>query len=130
MKDIVNFINESKGPKYNTPIKEKGVHKISIPDYLNGGYGNFEVNVIYAVNDENQLRNDESVIVINDPNHKHKYQDYFLSNEGWMMLTVYDNDEDPKETWKNYNINLKCPDWLTKDKIMNDDELEKSLKKI
>ena len=130
MKDIVNFINESKGPKYNTPIKEKGIHKISIPDYLYGGYGDFEVNVIYAVNDENQLRNDKSVIVINDPNNKHKYQDYFLSDEGWMMLTVYDNDEDPKETWKDYNINLKCPDWLTKDKIMNSNELEKSLKKI
>ena len=130
LKDYILENMSSKGPKYKEPIKEKGLHKISVPNYLDGGYGNYEVNVIYAVNDENQLRNDESVIVINDPKNKHKYQDYYLSSEGWMMLTVYDNEEDPKETWKDYNINLKCPDWFNKEKLMNNDELEKALKKI
>ena len=46
------------------------------------------------------------------------------------MLTVYDNDEDPKETWKDLNINLKVPNWFTKDKLMTPDELENALKKL
>ena len=130
MKWLVEFIKEQQNRYYTTPIKEKGLHKITIGDYLNGGLHNYEVNVIYAVNDENQLRKDEAVIIINDPKNKHKYQDFFLNKDEWMMLTVYDNDEDPKETWKDLNINLKVPNWFTKDKLMTPDELENALKKL
>lgn len=130
MKGLVEFIKEQQNRYYTTPIKEKGLHKITIGDYLNGGLHNYEVNVIYAVNDENQLRKDEAVIIINDPKNKHKYQDFFLNKDEWMMLTVYDNDEDPKETWKDLNINLKVPNWFTKDKLMTPDELENALKKL
>ena len=130
MKGLVEFIKEQQNRYYTTPIKEKGLHKITIGDYLNGGLHNYEVNVIYAVNDENQLRKDEAVIIINDPKNKHKYQDFFLNKDEWMMLTVYDNDEAPKETWKDLNINLKVPNWFTKDKLMTPDELENALKKL
>ena len=130
MKGLVEFIKEQQNRYYTTPIKEKGLHKITIGDYLNGGLHNYEVNVIYAVNDENQLRKNEAVIIINDPKNKHKYQDFFLNKNEWMMLTVYDNDEDPKETWKDLNINLKVPNWFTKDKLMTPDELENALKKL
>ena len=130
MKGLVEFIKEQQNRYYTTPIKEKGLHKITIGDYLNGGLHNYEVNVIYAVNDENQLRKNEAVIIINDPKNKHKYQDFFLNKDEWMMLTVYDNDEDPKETWKDLNINLKVPNWFTKDKLMTPDELENALKKL
>ena len=130
MKWLVEFIKEQQNRYYTTPIKEKGLHKITIGDYLNGGLHNYEVNVIYAVNDENQLRKDEAVIIINDPKNKYKYQGFFLNKDEWMMLTVYDNDEDPKETWKDLNINLKVPNWFTKDKLMTPDELENALKKL
>ena len=83
MKGLVEFIKEQQNRYYTTPIKEKGLHKITIGDYLNGGLHNYEVNVIYAVNDENQLRKDEAVIIINDPKNKHKYQDFFLNKDEW-----------------------------------------------
>lgn len=125
MRQLKEYLIESKGPKYTESIKKLGLNKISIGDNLEGGYNDFEVNVKYFT----KPINDKQVIIIALGDDK--YVDFFKNgNFSWEPLTYFEEDEDPKEIW-NENGFGECPDWFTKDTLPKSfDELEKFFKKI
>ena len=128
MKNLTEYLIES---KYNTPINKTGKHNIKIANYVNKDYDIYEVNVVYVAG-EKELGDNNCAIVVKHPT-KDKFQDLFLNYDddmtSWMILTSSEENEDPTETWKDY-FNVECPEWLTKDKIMSEDELKQAFKKV
>lgn len=130
MKSILKYLKESNN--YDEPIKTTGKHKIKVKDYNTDECSIYEVNVIYVA-DEKKLGKGNCAIIISDVNDNNKFLKFqdFLFNEDftWVILTSSAENEDPKETWKEY-FGIECPEWLTKDKIMSENELAKAVKEI
>lgn len=130
MKSILKYLKESNN--YDEPIKTTGKHKIKVKDYNTDECSIYEVNVIYVA-DEKKLGKGNCAIIISDVNDNNKFLKFqdFLFNEDftWVILTSSAENEDPKETWKEY-FGIECPEWLTKDKIMSENELTKAVKEI
>jgi hypothetical protein len=122
MKDIKEYILESKS--YVNNITNEGPNKITITNYLDGDDNTFEVNVKFFT----KPKNNRQAIIVDLGNDV--YVDFFKNgNFTWDLLTYFDDDEDPKETWKDNEFAGK-PEWFTKDKLPKSfDDLEKILSK-
>lgn len=122
MKRLNEFIYESSG-KYVNNITKEGKNKISIEDNLEGGINTCEVNVKYFTKPKD---NRQAIIVDLGEG---KYMDFFKNgNYPWEPLTYFEEDEDPKEIWKENDFD-ESPDWFTKDTLPKSwEEVEKVLK--